>query len=79
MAPPRALQLVSMTLDRRKERVSLGIKQVDEDGRATQVTIVQDSLKDELVAGHAYFAFKDAQYLPARAEPVFTYVFRPPK
>jgi hypothetical protein len=53
--------------------------QVDESGHATAVTVVHDSLKEELISGHAYFAFKDAQYLPARAEPVFTYVFRPPK
>ena len=79
-----SLGLVALYTERLKEKPDLSgvLKvrvQVDEEGHATQVTIVQDSLKDELVAGHAYFAFKDAQYLPARAEPVFTYVFRPPK
>jgi hypothetical protein len=53
--------------------------QVDEEGRATQVTVVQDSLKDDLITGHAYFAFKDAQYQTTSAEPTFQYVFRPPK
>ncbi|MFL5344183.1 MAG: hypothetical protein ACJ8AT_05285 [Hyalangium sp.] len=79
-----SLGLVAVYMERLKEKPELSgvLKvrvQVDEEGHATQVTIVQDSLKDELVAGHAYFAFKDAQYLPARAEPVFTYVFRPPR
>jgi hypothetical protein len=53
--------------------------QVDETGHATQVAVVYDSLGDALLAGHAYFAFLDAQYPPGRAEPVFQYVFRPPK
>ncbi len=79
-----SLGLVALYTERLKEKPDLSgvLKvrvQVDEEGHATQVTIVQDTLKDELVAGHAYFAFKDAQYLPARAEPTFQYVFRPPK
>jgi tetratricopeptide (TPR) repeat protein len=79
-----SLGLVALYTERLKEKPDLrGVLkvqvQVDETGHATQVTVVQDSLKDELIAGHAYFAFKDAQYLPGRAEPAFTYVFRPPK
>lgn len=79
-----SLGLVALYMERLKEKPDLkGILkvrvQVDEAGRATQVTVLHDSLKDELISGHAWFAFKDAQYLPARAEPVFQYVFRPPK
>jgi tetratricopeptide (TPR) repeat protein len=79
-----SLGLVALYMERLKEKPDLkGVLkvrvQVDESGHATQVTVVHDTLKDELISGHAYFAFKDAQYLPARAEPVFTYVFRPPK
>lgn len=79
-----SLGLVALYMERLKEKPELkGVLkvrvQVDESGHATQVAVVYDSLKDDLISGHAYFAFKDAQYLPARAEPVFTYVFRPPK
>jgi len=78
-----SLGLVALYLERLKEKPELkGVLtvrvQVDEEGRATQVTVVHDSLKDELLTGHAWFAFKDAQYLPVRAEPTFQYVFRPP-
>ena len=79
-----SLGLVALYMERLKENPELkGLLkvrvEVDSAGHATQVTLVQDTLKDELVAGHAYFAFKDAQYLPGRAEPVFQYIFRPPK
>jgi tetratricopeptide (TPR) repeat protein len=76
--------LVALYMERLKEKPDLkGVLkvrvQVDESGHATQVTVVHDTIKDGLISGHAWFAFKDAQYLPKRDEPVFTYVFRPPK
>jgi tetratricopeptide (TPR) repeat protein len=76
--------LVALYAERLKEQPGLkgNLKvrvQVDEAGRATQVSVVYDSLKDALLAGHAYFAFLDAQYPPGRDTPVFQYVFRPPK
>ncbi|MCP3143477.1 hypothetical protein [Pyxidicoccus xibeiensis] len=79
-----SLGLVALYTERLKEQPGLkGILkvrvQVDESGRATQVAVVHDSLKDALLAGHAHFAFLDAQYPPGRDEPVFQYVFRPPK
>ncbi|QRO01260.1 hypothetical protein JRI60_20635 [Archangium violaceum] len=79
-----SLGLVALYMERLKEKPDLkGILkvrvQVDETGHATQVAVVYDSLGDALLAGHAYFAFLDAQYPPGRAEPVFQYVFRPPK
>ncbi|MBU8894673.1 hypothetical protein KRR26_03615 [Corallococcus sp. M34] len=79
-----SLGLVALYTERLKEAPDLkGILKVtvrvDEAGHATQVAIVYDTLKDPLLAAHAYFAFLDAQYLPAKAEPVFQYVFRPPK
>lgn len=79
-----SLGLVALYTERLKEQPGLkGLLKVrvrvDASGRATQVSVVQDSLKDALVAGHAYFAFLDAQYPPGNPEPVFVYVFRPPK
>jgi Tfp pilus assembly protein PilF len=79
-----SLGLVALYMERLKEQPGLkGILKVrvrvDANGRATQVSVVQDSLKDVLIAGHAYFAFLDAQYPPGNPEPVFQYVFRPPK
>lgn len=79
-----SLGLVALYSERLKEQPGLkGILKVrvrvDATGRATQVDVVYDSLKDALLAGHAYFAFLDAQYPPGNPEPVFQYVFRPPK
>jgi len=55
-----------------KLKVSVG-----DDGRAVAVDTVEDSVKDPLVAGHAYFALKDAQYPKQRREPVFEFELRP--
>ncbi|MFP2913386.1 hypothetical protein ACLESD_52000, partial [Pyxidicoccus sp. 3LFB2] len=79
-----SLGLVALYMERLKEvpelKGNLKVRiEVDEAGRATQVAVVYDSLKDALIAGHAYFAFLDAQYPPGRDTPVFQYVFRPPK
>jgi len=79
-----SLGLVALYMERLKEQPGLkGILKVrvkvDESGRATGVDVLYDSLKDALLAGHAHFAFLDAQYPPGRGEPVFQYVFRPPK
>jgi tetratricopeptide (TPR) repeat protein len=79
-----SLGLVALYMERLKEQPELkgNLKvrvQVDESGRATQVKVVYDSLKDALIADHAYFAFLDARYPPGPAEPEFQYVFRPPK
>ncbi|MBZ4400813.1 hypothetical protein [Myxococcus sp. AS-1-15] len=79
-----SLGLVAIYMERLKESPELkgNLKlqvQVDETGKATQVKVLYDSLEDPLVAGHAYFAFLDAQYPPAKDEPIFQYVFRPPK
>ncbi|NMO22406.1 tetratricopeptide repeat protein [Pyxidicoccus fallax] len=79
-----SLGLVALYMERLKEQPDLkgNLKvrvQVDEEGRATRVETLYDSLKDPLIAGHAYFAFLDARYPPGRDAPVFQYVFRPPK
>ena len=79
-----SMGLVALYMERLKQQPDLkgNLKvrvQVDEAGRATSVAVLYDSLKDPLIAGHAYFAFLDAQYPPGRDEPVFQYVFRPPK
>ncbi|MCE9666467.1 hypothetical protein LY474_01465 [Myxococcus stipitatus] len=79
-----SLGLVALYMERLKETPGLkgNLKmrvQVDESGRATQVSVLYDSLQDPLISGHAYFAFMDAEYPPGRDEPIFQYVFRPPK
>lgn len=79
-----SLGLVALYMERLKQQPDLkgNLKvrvQVDESGRATRVDTLHDSLKDPLISGHAYFAFLDARYPPGRDEPVFQYVFRPPK
>jgi len=55
-----------------KLRVSVG-----EDGKAVEVDTVEDSVKDPLVAGHAYLALKDAQYPKQRREPTFEFELKP--
>lgn len=79
-----SLGLVALYTERLK--VQPGLKgilkvrvKVDATGHATQVAVTYDTLKDALLAGHAYFAFLDAQYAPGNPEPEFQYVFRPPK
>jgi tetratricopeptide (TPR) repeat protein len=57
-----------------KIRVTVG-----DDGRASAVDMVEDSVKDPLVAGHAYLALKDAQYPKQRREPVFELELKPPR
>lgn len=79
-----SLGLVALYMERLKEQPDLkgNLKvrvQVDASGRATQVSVLYDSLKDAFIAGHAHFAFLDAQYPPGIEAPVFQYVFRPPK
>lgn len=79
-----SLGLVALYSERLKEQPGLkGILkvrvQVDASGKATQVSVVYDSLKDALISGHAYFAFLDAHYPPEAATPDFQYVFTPPK
>lgn len=79
-----SLGLVALYMERLKAQPDLkgNLKmqvQVDGAGRATGVTVLYDSLKDPFIAGHAYFAFLDAQYPPGPDAPIFQYVFRPPK
>lgn len=78
-----SLGLVALYMERLKELPELkgNLKlrvQVDASGRATQVSVLYDSMEDPFIAGHAYFAFLDAQYPPGQDEPIFQYVFRPP-
>ncbi|WIG99077.1 hypothetical protein KGD87_00585 [Myxococcus sp. SDU36] len=79
-----SMGLVALYMNRLQE--TPGIKgnlkvqvQVDASGRATGVTVLYDSLNEAVIAGHAHFAFLDAQYPPGPDAPVFQYVFRPPK
>jgi len=55
-----------------KVRVTVG-----DDGRASAVDMVEDSVKDPLVAGHAALALKEAQYPKQRREPLFEFELKP--
>lgn len=55
-----------------KVRVAIG-----EDGRAQAVDLVGDTVKDPLIAGHAYLALKDAQYPKQKREPTFEFDLKP--
>lgn len=55
-----------------KIRVTVG-----DDGRASAVDMVEDSVKDPLLAGHAALALEEAQYPKQRREPVFEFELKP--
>jgi tetratricopeptide (TPR) repeat protein len=55
-----------------KLRVTVG-----DDGRASAVDMVEDSVKDPLLAGHASLALQEAQYPKQRREPVFEFELKP--
>lgn len=52
---------------------------VDKTGKVLGVELVEDTLKQPLLAGHAYFALKDAQYPHQKREPLFEFVLEPPR
>lgn len=43
------------------------------EGKATGVDVLEDTLKDPLLLGHAYFGLKDAEYDKQKGEPVFEF------
>lgn len=47
--------------------------QVGDDGKVAAVDLMEDSVNDPLIAGHAYFALKDAQFPAKRREPTFEF------
>ena len=46
------------------------------DGRAQEVELVEDTVKDPLLAGHAAFALRGAQYPKQKREPLFEFELR---
>ncbi len=52
---------------------------VEKDGKVMGVDLLEDSVNDPVVAGHVYFALKDAQYPKQKREPVFEFELKPPK
>lgn len=46
---------------------------VSADGKATQIDVVEDTLKDPLLLAHAYFGLRDAEYPKQKVEPVFEF------
>jgi tetratricopeptide (TPR) repeat protein len=52
---------------------------VDEQGAVRGVDVLKDTVGDPLLAGHAYFALKDAVFPRQKREPVFEFVLQPPK
>jgi tetratricopeptide (TPR) repeat protein len=51
---------------------------IDKEGKVVSVDPLEDTVGDPLIDGHIYFALKEAQYPPARREPVFEFELRPP-
>jgi hypothetical protein len=43
------------------------------EGVASGVDVLEDTLKDPQLLGHAYFALKDAEYDKQKTEPVFEF------
>jgi tetratricopeptide (TPR) repeat protein len=52
---------------------------VDDDGHATEVDVAEDSVGDPIIAGHVYFALKDAQFPKHKREPLFEFELKPPQ
>ncbi len=46
---------------------------ITRDGTAAGVDVLEDSLKDEALLGHAYFGLRDAEYPKEKVEPVFEF------
>jgi tetratricopeptide (TPR) repeat protein len=69
--------------DKPELRGSLKVRtKVDASGKATQVELAMDTVGDPVIAGHVYFALKDAVYPKASKplrEPLFEFDLKPPK
>ena len=52
---------------------------VDPAGRVLAVEVLEDTVGDGLLAGHAFFSLADAVFPPTRREPVFQFDLKPPK
>lgn len=50
---------------------------VGADGRASDVEVIEDTVEDPLLAGHVYFALKDAVFPKQKREPIFEFVLEP--
>jgi tetratricopeptide (TPR) repeat protein len=57
-------------------KLRLGVD-VNEKGQVLSVNIVEDTLKDELLALHAYFTMKQVEFPKAKRNPVFEYELKP--
>jgi tetratricopeptide (TPR) repeat protein len=70
--------------ERQKDKPDLAGKlkirvRVDKDGKVLGVDPLEDTLNDPLIAGHVYFALKDAEYPKAKREPIFEFELKPRK
>lgn len=52
---------------------------VEKDGQVAGADVIEDSVGDPYLAGHAYFALKGAVFPKQKREPVFEFELRPPK
>lgn len=52
--------------------------QVDGQGKATEVEVSEDTVQDPVIAGHVYFALKDAVFPKQKREPVFEFELKAP-
>jgi tetratricopeptide (TPR) repeat protein len=52
---------------------------IDDQGKAIEVELAQDTVGDPVIAGHIYFALKEAEYPKHKREPLFEFELKPPK
>lgn len=76
--------LNALYVERLKEKPGLGgaLKlrvKVTKEGKVGLVEQLEDTVGDPLIAGHVYFALKDAEYPKQKREPVFEFELSPPK
>ncbi len=52
---------------------------IDKAGKVLGVDALEDTVGDPFIAGHVYFALRDAEYPKQKREPVFEFDLKPPK
>jgi tetratricopeptide (TPR) repeat protein len=71
-------KLTSLFRERQKDNPQLSGKyqvrvNIDDKGKAKEVTVVEDSVHDPLLLGYVYFQLKDAQYPKQKRTPTFEF------
>ena len=66
-------ELLTIGISHKTAPVALRERLALSEGQATGVDVLEDTLKDPLLLGHAYFGLKDAEYDKQKGEPVFEF------